>query len=133
MPYLLDSDIVIDHLVDDPEAVRLVARLAPSGLSMSAVSYMEAAQGIGRDTDPAAMAAALRTLITTVPVLPFATAEASRCAGLRETLRARGRRVTSRALDLIIAGTAVEHGPILVTRNIRDYRDIPGLDLDRSG
>jgi tRNA(fMet)-specific endonuclease VapC len=132
MAYLLDSDIVIDHLVDDPEAVRLVARLAPSGLSMSAVSYMEAFQGVGRDKDPAAMAAALQTLVATVPVLPFATREARRCAGIRETLRARGRRVTSRALDLMIAATAIEHGLILITRNTRDYRDLPGPDLYRS-
>lgn len=44
MAHLLDSDIVIDHLVDDPTAVRLVELLAPSGLAMSAVSYMEAYQ-----------------------------------------------------------------------------------------
>ena len=107
MAYLLDSDIVIDHLANDPDAMRLVRRLVPYGLSMSAVSYMEAYQGIGRGPDPDATAAALRALIDTVRVLPFAIAEAQRCAGIREALRQRGRRVNSRSLDLMIAATAI--------------------------
>ena len=99
---------------------------------MSVVSYMEAYQGIGRGPDASANAAALQALVDIVPVLPFAVAEARRCAGIREALRQQGRRVNSRALDLMIAATAIEHNLILVTRNTRDYRDIPGLQLHGS-
>jgi predicted nucleic acid-binding protein len=31
--------------------------------------------------------------------------------------------------DLIIAATALEYGLTVVTRNVHDYRDIPGLSL----
>jgi predicted nucleic acid-binding protein len=34
-----------------------------------------------------------------------------------------------RALDLLIAAPALEHQLTLVTRNLGDYNDIPGLDL----
>ena len=54
---------------------------------------------------------------------------AERCAGLRETLQRHGKRVRPRALDLIVAATALEYGLTLVTRNTDDYRDIPGLTL----
>lgn len=64
-----------------------------------------------------------------MPVLPFSVAEARRCAGIRRTLRSQGRRVSTRALDLMIAATAIEHQLVLVTRNVRDYRDVPGLVL----
>jgi predicted nucleic acid-binding protein len=43
---------------------------------------------------------------------------ARRCARLRETLRKQGKRVKPRALDFIIAATALEHGLTLVLRNV---------------
>jgi predicted nucleic acid-binding protein len=54
---------------------------------------------------------------------------ARRCAELREELRAERKRFRARALDLMIAATAIEHGLTLVTRNTDDYADIGGLDL----
>lgn len=99
---------------------------------MSVVSYMEAFQGVGRGIDPTTESAALNALIEIVPVLPFLVAEARRAAAIREDLRRRGRRVNSRALDLMIAATAIEHGLILATRNTRDYDDIASLTLYRS-
>ena len=46
MAYLLDSDVVIDHLADDVAAQRLLARLAPDGLTIRIITYMEVYQGI---------------------------------------------------------------------------------------
>jgi len=43
-------------------------------------------------------------------------------------LRRQGKRVNNRALDLLIAATAIEHDLTLVTRNLQDYGDIPGLE-----
>jgi predicted nucleic acid-binding protein len=37
--------------------------------------------------------------------------------------------VKSRALDLIIAATALEYGLTLVTKNTDDFKDIPDLTL----
>ena len=96
---------------------------------MSAVTYMEVYQGIGRGADPVADEGALRRLVASVPVLPFSDAEARRCARIRQVLLDQGRRVDSRAIDLLVAATAIELGYVLVTRNTRDYRDIPGLQL----
>jgi predicted nucleic acid-binding protein len=54
---------------------------------------------------------------------------AERCARLRETLRSQNKWVNSRALDLIIAATALEYDLTLVTNNTEDFEDIPGLNL----
>lgn len=129
MSHLLDSDIVIDYLASEPATVGLVARLAPQRLAVSVVSYMEVYQGIGRGPNGSANLAALHRFLADAPVMPFTLAEAQRCAQIRETLLLMGRRVRSRELDLMVAATAVEHNLILVTRNVRDYRSIPGIQL----
>ncbi|HUZ03134.1 MAG TPA: hypothetical protein VMU89_22540, partial [Thermomicrobiaceae bacterium] len=58
-------------------------------------------------------------------------AVARRCAELREELRRQDRRVRARALDLMVAATALQYDLTLVTRNIADYDDVPGLVLWR--
>jgi predicted nucleic acid-binding protein len=130
MPHLLDSDWFIDYLDAIPQAVQLVASLVGDGLSISIITYIEVYQGVYRRRSSVADEALARAL-TLMPVLPISLAAAERCARLRESLRRQGRRVNSRAMDLIIAATALEHDLTLVTRNVADYQDIPGLKLYR--
>ncbi len=129
MPYLIDTDWIIDHLAQVPAAEALLSELAVEGIAISVISYMEAYQGTLRSPDPASAHAELQALANTMPILSLSIAVAQRCARLRESLRARGRRVRARALDLLIAATALEYQLTLVTRNVDDYRDIPDLEL----
>lgn len=129
MPYLIDSDQVIDHLANIPTTVELLDKLSNDGVAISIITYMEAFQGIDRSPSPEEANRKFEAFLSGVPVLPFTIAVAQRCARLRETLRGQGKRVNSRALDLINAATALEYNLTLVTRNIEDYDDIPGLDL----
>jgi hypothetical protein len=39
MAYLIDSDWVIDHLLEVPEAVELLDKLSEQGLSISIITY----------------------------------------------------------------------------------------------
>jgi predicted nucleic acid-binding protein len=48
-------------------------------------------------------------------------AVAERCARLREALRTQSKRVNSRALDLIIAATALEYDLTLITENLKSF------------
>lgn len=127
MPYLLDSDVLIYYTNGVIAIHTLIERLAPDGLAVSAVSFMETQQGIGRSPHPQDAQLRLDELLEWVPVVAFTRAEASRCADLRETLRREGKRVRQRALDLMIASTALEHGLTLVTNNPGDYSDLPSL------
>jgi predicted nucleic acid-binding protein len=127
---LLDSNLVIPYLADDPATVGLVERLAPQGIAISIITYMEAYQGTLRGPDPQLAQERFEHFLAVVPILPLSPPVARRCARLREELKGRGRRVRDRALDLVIAATALEHGYILVTRNRKDYDDIPELALD---
>jgi predicted nucleic acid-binding protein len=50
--YLLDSNLVIPYLADDPATVPLVERLACDGIAISIITYMEVYQGTLRSPDP---------------------------------------------------------------------------------
>jgi predicted nucleic acid-binding protein len=52
MPYLVDSNIVIDNLLDVPTASALLKQLALDGVAISIVTYIEAFQGIYHSPDP---------------------------------------------------------------------------------
>lgn len=129
MAHLLDSDFVIYRLNNVPTFRTLLSSLAPLGVSITVISYMEVIHGLQRAANPAAAEARFERIFRDVPILPFDASSARRCAILRDTLTQQGRRVRPRALDLINASIAMEHGLTLVTRNTADYADIPGLML----
>jgi len=129
VPYLIDSDWLIDHLAEVPEATTLIDGLATEGVVISVVSYMEAFQGTLREPEPETAMARLHAFIEKVPVLTISLSVAQRCARIRQHLLDQGKRPTRRGFDLLIAATAIEHNLMLVTRNVRDYADIPGIRL----
>ena len=129
MPYLIDTDVVIDHLANLPDAHQLLEKLAPEGIAISMITYMEAYQGVVRSGNVKEARAKFQAFRRSVPVLPFSLMVAKRCAALREQLKTEQKRVKSRALDLINAAIAIEHHLMLVTRNTADYQDVPGLQL----
>jgi tRNA(fMet)-specific endonuclease VapC len=129
MQYLIDSDYVIYHLNEVASARQLLTRLAQDGIAISMVTYAEIYQGVLRAPDRAEAEAKLRNFLAGVPVLPFSFDVAERLGALRETLKHQGKRTRPRALDLVNAATALTHGLTLVTGNVSDYDDIPGLRL----
>ena len=129
MPYLIDSDIVIDRLSEDAQIVQFLSGIAPLGLAIAVVTYMEVYQGIFRVLDPDRLAADLDAFVADAPIPPLTPAAARRCAELRQVLDRRDRRVRTRSLDLVTAAIALEFDHALVTRNHADYADVPGLAI----
>ncbi len=129
MPYLIDTDLVIDHLANQKAARQLLDHLAPEGIAMSIITSMEVYQGVSRSPHPHSAQAKFHAFLATVPLLPFSLSVAERCALLREQLKQAGKRVKARALDVMNAAIALEHGLMVVTHNREDYEDIPDLSL----
>ena len=120
---VLDSDILIDHLRDAGPGRQLVEELsATTGFWITAVTAFELALGSSYARDPTPADALLAG-----PCLML-TREAALCAGsvLRE-LRAAGEGVEIR--DAMQAGICLEAGAPLVTRNLRHFARIPGLQV----
>jgi len=129
VPYLIDTDWAIDYLAGVPESQDLLDHLVDEGIAISIVTFMEIYQGVLRTPDPLRTEEQVAAFLESVPVVPFSVAVARRCARLRESLRREGKRIHARALDLLVAATALEHDLTLVSRNSDDYRDISDLRL----
>lgn len=127
MAYLVDSDMVIDFLADDSQTITLFDSFSADGIFVSIISYMETFQGVidnglaQEDEDK------FNAFFAGVPVLPLAPEIAIRCAHIRSMLKQQGKNTRRRALDLLVAATALEHGLELVSHNEADYKDIPNL------
>lgn len=53
MPYLIDTDVSIDHLKNERDAVTLLAELASERIFISVITYMELYEGWLRDPEGA--------------------------------------------------------------------------------
>ena len=114
---LLDSNIVIYALL--PEHGSLRSMIAEHSPSVSAVSYVEV---LGYHGLTAGERATFERFFAAARVLPVGSDVVLRATRLRQT-----RKMTLG--DALIAATALEFGLRLVTRNVRDYRWIEGLEL----
>ncbi len=120
---VLDSDILIDHLRDAGPGRELVDELsATSGYLITAVTAFELALGRDYAHDPAPTAA-----LMAAPCLSLTQGAALRGGALLCELRAAGKGIDIR--DAMQAGICLEAGAPLVTRNVRHFERVPGLEV----
>ncbi len=108
-------------------AILTRAELLQSPALLSIVSVVELEGGVPAAPEGAAVRRLiLDEMLRTLDVLPFSKGEA---AAYRRIMEACG---FSRRLivDRMIAATALANGLSLATLNPRDFRDIPGLQLE---
>jgi tRNA(fMet)-specific endonuclease VapC len=127
--YLLDTDFVIDYLTGQDHARAIFLSFLSSGATLSVITYSEIYEGIYGSRDPLEAERGFLAFLRGVRVQPISRAIAKRNASIRLDLRRRKHPITHRALDLVIAATALERDLELVTGNTSDYDDIPGLSL----
>lgn len=127
--HVVDSDWIVDYLAGAPAARDVLDVLVPRGIGISIISCIEIEEGVLGSRDPESDRLNFNGFLAIAETLFVDRSIAGRTAQLRADLRRAGRSVNHRALDLIIAATAIVHGIPLVTRNIRDYADVPGLEL----
>ncbi|MBX3071632.1 MAG: type II toxin-antitoxin system VapC family toxin [Thermomicrobiales bacterium] len=132
MRFLVDSDGVINYLLDDPDTVRILDNLVAHGMGLSVITAVEVLEGIKFGRDAEGMRRRYEDLIQGVRIIPFDIDTADTAATLRGHLRRQRRPVNERAMDILIAATAIQHDLILFTRNTRHFEDIDGLRLWRT-
>ena len=118
--FLLDTNAAIFAMIDAAGPVnRRIGAHAPGELAISAISFAEIALGVETQRPPPPEVLAAFT--AQIPVLPFD--EAAARAYARLPFR-RGR------FDRLIAAHALSIGATVVTANVGDFGDVPGLVVE---
>jgi tRNA(fMet)-specific endonuclease VapC len=129
MRYLLDTCAVSDFAQGQPRVLDRVKSLSPDDIAISAVTEMEVAYGLRLNPKLGPrLAPVMDALFRTVHLLPYDSAAAQATAALRAALKVRGRPIG--AYDALIAGTAIAHGLVVVTSNVRQFSRVEGLRVE---
>lgn len=99
----------------------------PSEVTVPSVVIYELEFGIAQSVKPEKRRQALNAVLQTIRVLPFDQHAARASAVVRWSLEQAGTPIGP--LDTLIAGTAMAHSAILVTRNTREFARVRGLKV----
>jgi len=123
---LIDTSVVID-------LQRVAAADLPEELAISAITLAELAAGPLATSDPSERARRqdrLQRAEATFDPLPFDVAAARAYGRIYAAVISAGRKARGRrAVDLLIAATAMAAGLPLYTRNPEDFGHLPDLDV----
>lgn len=121
MTYLIDTNILIDHLRGDPTATTFLLQVE-EGRVRASVSVITEYELLAVPRLTPQQAHEIARLLSLMPRL----AVTSRVARLAAELR---RRYQTNVVDALIAATASLRHATLITRNVKDFRPIKGLRL----
>jgi tRNA(fMet)-specific endonuclease VapC len=121
--FIADTDVLFDFLRGVGEAERIVIELGTGRLCTTAITAFELWAG----SKSPQQVAAVESLLAAVTVLPLDGSSARRAGEVRRDLERGGR--TIGMADSLIAGIALDHEAILITRNRKHYDRVPGLKL----
>ena len=118
--YLIDANSAVHSMDDGYEELK--ARIADSdagSIAISVISYAEVAYGTygGKPPSPEV----LEAFIDAIPMVPFDEAAAREYARL-PFKRAR--------FDRLLAAHALSIGAVVITSNVSDFADVPGLKVE---
>ena len=124
---ILDSNTISYYFRGDPQVVPRLQALPPVDIGVPAIVEYELRYGLLRLPPEAAdpRLAALAALLRPMQVLPFDSECAAHAARIRVGLEAAGTPIGPH--DTLIAATALRYQATLVTRNVREFSRVPGL------
>ncbi|MCK6402904.1 MAG: type II toxin-antitoxin system VapC family toxin [Sphaerotilus natans subsp. sulfidivorans] len=124
---ILDSNTISYYFRGDPQVVPRLQALRPADVGVPAIVEYELRYGLLRLPQETATPrlAALAQLLQPMQRLAFDSECAAQAARIRAELEARGTPIGPH--DILIAATALRHQSTLVTRNVREFSRVPGL------
>src|SRR5208283_302701 len=122
MPFLIDSDVLIDISRGNPAAREYIDGL-PEGWAISQISALELIVGARSNRDLAELDAFLSAYV----IVPLRASAGSRAY---ELLKRYAKSHGLHVFDSLVAAIAIEEGLTLVTKNRKHFGMIEGLNLE---
>lgn len=125
--YLLDTNICIYIMRRHPEEVaERMDKCRHGEVAMSAITHAELEYGVLCANDQVQAREQLDLFLKAVPPIPFDHAAATAYAPIRLA----GKERRKDLMDKLIAAHAAALKIVLVTNNVDDFRQYPGLDIE---
>lgn len=129
MTYLLDTCTVSDFVKGQPNVLARVKATSPNLISVSALTRMEVDYGLALNAERARkLAPMLDAFFSAIATLAFDQTDARAAAAIRAALKVSGQ--TIGAYDVLIAGTGLARGLVVVTSNVGEFKRVSGLQVE---
>jgi len=126
--YLLDTDTCILAMKSRAPVLERLLATARADVAVSAITVAELKTGAAKSSVPAEMERRVNAFIAPLAVVPFDAYDASAYAVARAKLERAGLRIGP--LDTLIAAQALARGMVVVSNNEREFRRVPGLEVE---
>ncbi|MDX9715672.1 MAG: type II toxin-antitoxin system VapC family toxin [Dissulfurispiraceae bacterium] len=127
--YLLDTDICIYIINKKPlKVIEKIKTMKQRQIKLSSISLAELYYGVSKSRAKSQNHFNLVKFVSMFEVIPFTDADASYYGQIRAYLEEQGSIIGP--YDMQIAAQAICHDLILVTNNLREYKRIPGLQVE---
>ena len=126
--YLLDTNTLIYFFTDRGQVAARLAEHRADTIKLPAIGVFELTYGNARSNRPDVQRAQMETALSVYEVMSFDLACARIAGPLRAELEAAG--TTIGQCDLLIASIALVHSLTVVTRNVREFSRVPGLQVE---
>lgn len=125
--FVLDTNTLIYFFKGQGRIAERLLSIPPAEIAVPAVVAYELEVGIAKSSQPTKRRRQLDELLGAISVWSFDRSAASAAATIRARLEAKGEPIGT--LDILIAGTALSKRAILITRNEREFKRVPGLSV----
>jgi len=125
--YVLDANAVVDYLRGKGAVAANLLAAAPAEIGLPAVAAYEVWVGVMGSQNAARRTVLFEQFLSSLRILPFDGGASRKAAEIRQVLERRGEAIGP--LDTLIAATALAYGASLVTRNVREFARVPGLNV----
>jgi tRNA(fMet)-specific endonuclease VapC len=126
--FALDTDTVSFFLRGQGRVAERLSLSDPTSIGIPSVVLHELRYGMLRAGGGTRKREDLETFLDAISVLPFDARSADAAAAARLELDRMGQQIGP--LDILIAGTALASGAILVTHNVREFGRIRNLRIE---
>lgn len=125
--YLIDSDVLINFLKGEPDAVKTIKKLQKQPLYVSIISVGEILVRLLEAKNKKKLTS-FKELLKTLTVVNVDFMVIEKFASVRKLLRKKGMLIDN--FDLLIASTCLAYDLYLVTRNTSHFRRVPDLKMN---
>jgi tRNA(fMet)-specific endonuclease VapC len=126
--YALDTNTLSYFFKGQGQVAERLLSTPPAEVAIPSVVLFELEFGLARSRHVEERRKQLREFVAAAAILPFGVGEARAAAQVRSDLERQGGVIGP--YDLLIAGTALSHGAILVTHNTREFGRVRGLAIE---